>query len=96
MTTKHDYAFTDYMEKKDGSNLILHFFVKKLTKEQFEKIELNQSKAIHYLTESLGIFRVPLKDQLFLDNFLKSDIFCGNSKDQLVRSIKMLNKNNEI
>lgn len=91
-----DYVFTDQMQAEGGKSLMLHFFIKRLTKEQFEGIESNSPKAVHYLTESLGIFRVPLKDERFLDNFLRASIFCGNSRDQLTRSIEILTQNKEL
>ena len=91
-----DYAFSDQIQTANGKSLILHFFIKRLTKMAFERVEANANQAVHYLTESLGIFRVPLKDEKFLDNFLKASIFCGNSRDQLTRSIELLTKKNEI
>ena len=94
--SEKDYAFSDQIQTANGKSLVLHFFVKRLTKTAFERVEKNASQAVHYLTESLGIFRVPLKDEKFLANFLKANNFCGNSNNQLTRAIEMLTKNNEI
>lgn len=96
LVTKTDYAFSSFMEKEDEKKIVLHFFVKRLSKEAFEEIEANASKAIHYLVESLGVFRVPLKSERFLENFLKSNSMIGNSRGQLIKSIEMLTKNNEL
>lgn len=81
---------------KGKETIVLHFFVKKLTKEQLENVELNASKADHHYVESLGLFKIPLTNGATLNNFLNWSNFCGNSKDQLIRTIELLNKNNEL
>ena len=93
---EEDYAFSDRMRTADSKSLILHFFVKRLSKAAFERVESQASQAVHYLTESLGTFRVPLTDEKFLSNFLNASIFCGNSRDQLIKSIEMLSKNDKL
>lgn len=45
---KADYLFSCLMDSSD-QRLILHFFCKKLTKDEFESIEKNSFKAVHYL-----------------------------------------------
>ncbi|RWS15652.1 U8 snoRNA-decapping enzyme-like protein [Dinothrombium tinctorium] len=92
----------DYIcsHKRNSNNpLIVHFFAKKLTKEQFESIEKSHTRAMHFSIESLGLFRVPIAlnatiRKEFLSNFLQNQ-FAGNSKRQFLYTLFKLNLINE-
>ncbi|KAK2851027.1 hypothetical protein Q5P01_007303 [Channa striata] len=76
------------------SQLILHFYVKKMEEEQIMELEkAAASTAVDHGEEVLGMVRVPLyttKGGVGLPAFL-SHSFIGNARSQLVQSLLRLN-----
>lgn len=102
-----DHICSHLMEKlQDGKpiqQIVLNFFAKELTKDQFEEIEKSHVHAIHFPSESLGVIRVPVikssgvarikaykNYDKFLMNFFKNR-FVSNSMEQLTCTIRALN-----
>ncbi|XP_073975833.1 U8 snoRNA-decapping enzyme-like isoform X2 [Rhodnius prolixus] len=86
-----DRLFIHYNKTK---SLILHFFVKEVSSELFRTIELRSTKSLEYGNEVLGVLRVPLYTMCDgyrgFPAFLQNK-FIGNSKQQLIESLKLLN-----
>ncbi|XP_015786150.1 U8 snoRNA-decapping enzyme [Tetranychus urticae] len=84
---------------------IYHFFMKQISEQEFKHCEVTHSQSIHFPSESLGIFRIPLIDPSncrdktifryykkrgsFLVNFFKH-YFAGIGKNQLYDSLVYL------
>lgn len=88
--SRHDHLFTDV---DDVHKLILHFFELKLTEDQIREVERDALTAVHHADEVFGLTRVPLYTMddgfrgfpVFLNN-----AFVGNSKEQLLGALSML------
>ena len=97
ITIEDNYMFTHICPSK---NIVLHFFVKKLTQSEFVKLESNYQLASCFPDETLGVFRVPLggsgsfeshkKSERFLGDFIQQR-FAGNAKQQFINSVLELN-----
>lgn len=83
---------------KAEERIVLHFFAKQITNEQFQTIEKYHAEACHFPQESLGLFRMPLGEKgkvtsslarNFLKNFLRQK-FAGNAKMQLMEAATQL------
>ncbi|XP_074645285.1 U8 snoRNA-decapping enzyme-like [Tubulanus polymorphus] len=92
---KFDLTHADHVasHRDDGKNLVLHFFTKKVTLEEFREIEKDVLSAEEYGAEVLGPVRVPLYtmgDNLRgLPMFLLNQ-FAGNARGQLLTSVESL------
>jgi len=69
------------------NKIILHFFCKEVSEEEFLVLEGNANKAVEFGVEVLGVVRVPLYTMERRNNgfpqFLANN-FCGNSMFQLL------------
>jgi U8 snoRNA-decapping enzyme len=86
---KDDHFFSSKSEKQ---KLVLHFYIKKLTPEEYERIERKSIESRDYRGEVMGIVRVPLfetnKKRGF--NVFIRNKFIGNALIQLLKSISHL------
>lgn len=77
------------IETEKKKEWILHFFIKEIKLEELEQCERHHMKGIHFPSESLGLFRIPIIDpvkcqqsnlfkhyQTFMDSFLQH-VFAG-------------------
>ncbi|KAK7101955.1 U8 snoRNA-decapping enzyme-like [Littorina saxatilis] len=90
---KHGFTDADHMHTvlNKRKRLVLHFFTKEVSEEEFLVLEKNHLKAEEYGIEVMGIIRVPLftmSDGLRgLPAFL-SNQFIGNARNQLLAGLK--------
>jgi len=87
---KEDHFFSS---KSQNQKLVLHFYIKKLTPDEYGQIERKSMNSKDYRGEVMGIIRVPLfetsKKRGF--NIFIRNKFIGNSLIQLLKSISHLN-----
>lgn len=85
-----DYFFSSVCHSR---KLVLHFYIKEVSFEQFKTIELNSLSAKEYDKEVLGIIRPPLYNYdkcRGFSSFIQNN-FIGNALVQLLKSIYHLN-----
>ncbi|GFU32040.1 u8 snoRNA-decapping enzyme [Nephila pilipes] len=89
--TDEDYLFSHV---ETSNKLCLHFYGKKVTKEEFEAIEKDVFTAKDFGKETMGLIRVPMftMDDGYhgLPAFL-NNCFVGDSKNQLLNFILITN-----
>ena len=91
LVTAQDWMQTNF-SKTD--NILLHFYCKELTKEEFFNLEKRGLQAKEYGVEVLGLIRVPLytrkRNNGGLPMFLKNN-FAGNARENLLRTLAVKN-----
>ena len=86
----------DWMQSNfsTSENILLHFYCKELSKEEFIKLEKRGLEAKEYGVEVLGLIRVPLytrkRNNGGLPMFLKNN-FAGNARDNLLLTLAVKN-----
>jgi len=83
---KSDYLFSSLNESR---NIVLHFYAKKVTYEDFRAIELDSMNAEDFGSEVMGVIRPPLYQMpngRGLSIFLSNE-FAGNSLIQFLKSL---------
>ncbi|XP_041350464.1 U8 snoRNA-decapping enzyme-like [Gigantopelta aegis] len=93
---KHSFLDSDHIASFVNSekSLVLHFFLKEVTLEDFCVLEMNNLRAPEYGTETYGVVRVPLFTMgdgvrgfpAFLANH-----FAGNAREELLMALKHCN-----
>ncbi|XP_050693699.1 U8 snoRNA-decapping enzyme-like isoform X1 [Eriocheir sinensis] len=91
-STAHPITLKDYFSTQviDGRNLVLHFFIKQLTLEQFSAVEKGCPLSKDYGDEVMGSVRVPLYTMANMYNGLPAFInnkFVGSAKQQLLLAL---------
>jgi len=74
-----------------GQRLLMHFYCKEISKEEFHKLEKRGLSAEEYGVEILGILRVPLytrpRNRGGFPEFLKNN-FAGNARENLLVALR--------
>lgn len=88
--SEQDYFFSSVCHSK---KLVLHFYTKQVSLDQFKAIEMRSLNANEYGKEVLGIIRPPLYNYDKCRGFISfiQNNFIGNALIQLVKSIYNLN-----
>lgn len=85
--TEQDWMGTSWGEEE---KILLHFYCKQLTEQEFFQLEKNGLSAKEYGVEVLGLIRVPLytrkRNNGGLPMFLKNN-FAGNARENLLRAL---------
>ncbi|GFO42813.1 U8 snorna-decapping enzyme [Plakobranchus ocellatus] len=90
--TKHSFSDNEHVASyfHEGKNLVLHFYIKEVSAEEFCDLEANTLKAAEYGIETLGIIRVPLftmGDGLRGFPAFLTNHFAGNAKSELITGL---------
>jgi len=97
--TEKDHLISQIIPSQSTSTYIMsHFFIKQITKDQFQTIEENHMDAPHFVEETLGVVRVPIGGRFgdseftpirFLKGFL-NHTFAGTARQHLIMAIQSL------
>ncbi|RUS75034.1 hypothetical protein EGW08_017215 [Elysia chlorotica] len=90
--TKHAFSDNEHIASylHEGKNLVLHFYVKEVSAEEYFALETNTLHAHEYGIETLGIIRVPLftmGDGLRGFPAFLTNNFAGNARSQLITGL---------
>ena len=90
-----DSRVMSHLHLTPKGNGVTHFFMKRVSEDEFRKIEKEHMEARDFPKESLGIFRVPIysDEPKFLANFAQNN-FLANFLDYLLEAIDIIKSSN--